>query len=304
MKPNEFAFAEAAAKGRAEADPDPGPGPDGHGSAVEPPGTQGHDHPGNRPEPGSGGIRRRRRQELTPEEVQALLEAERDPADPSGRPGDPGDRQRGCPADRRRRRAGTGAGRTGRRNCRGGSRARRSAEPSRPPPIRSTKSTSGRSSTTIWIPAIKSPASETVEKPSFETFLSRPVTLADHLRSQLSVLVLSDDLRDAADLIIGNLDENGYLDGLAWRSWRPKASIESEDLEAALKVVQSLDPAGVGARDVRECLLLQLESRERARRAGLADRRRSPEAGRAPPVQGTGAHCWAGLSSTSRSPTT
>ena len=60
-------------------------------------------------------------------------------------------------------------------------------------------------------PGYKSPASESVEKPSFETFLSAPVTLGDHLHSQLSVSVLSDDVRDAAESIIGNLDEDGYL---------------------------------------------------------------------------------------------
>src|SRR5208282_3729595 len=108
-------------------------------------------------------------------------------------------------------------------------------------------------------PGYKSPASESVEKPSFETFLSAPVTLGDHLHSQLSVSVLSDDIRDAAESIIGNLDEDGYL----------SASLEEiagmgdhtmPEIEAALKVVQSLDPAGVGARNVRECLLLELES--------------------------------------------
>src|SRR6185369_6931307 len=60
-------------------------------------------------------------------------------------------------------------------------------------------------------PGYKSPAAESVEKPSFETFLSAPVTLADHLRSQLSVSVLSEEVRDAAESIIGNLDEDGYL---------------------------------------------------------------------------------------------
>ena len=108
-------------------------------------------------------------------------------------------------------------------------------------------------------PGYKSPASESVEKPSFETFLSAPVTLADHLHSQLSVSLLSENIRDAAESIIGNLDEDGYL----------SASLEEiagmgdhtpEEIEAALKVVQSLDPAGVGARNVRECLLLELES--------------------------------------------
>ena len=54
-------------------------------------------------------------------------------------------------------------------------------------------------------PGFKSPASESVEKPSFETFLSAPVTLNDHLLTQLSVLVLTDRLRQAANSIIGNL---------------------------------------------------------------------------------------------------
>jgi RNA polymerase sigma-54 factor len=108
-------------------------------------------------------------------------------------------------------------------------------------------------------PGYKSPASESVEKPSFETFLSSPVTLGDHLRSQLSVSLISDAVRDAAESIIGNLDEDGYLSA----SLDEIASVgghAAEDLEAALKVVQSLDPAGVGARDVRECMLLQIES--------------------------------------------
>ena len=108
-------------------------------------------------------------------------------------------------------------------------------------------------------PGYKSPASEPIDKPSFETFLSAPVTLGDHLRSQLSVSVIPSQVRDAAESIIGNLEEDGYL----------SASIEeiagagqhkAEDVEAALRVVQSLDPAGVAARDLRECLLLQIES--------------------------------------------
>jgi RNA polymerase sigma-54 factor len=108
-------------------------------------------------------------------------------------------------------------------------------------------------------PGYKSPASESVEKPSFETFLSAPVTLADHLRSQLSVSLISDDLRDAAESIIGNLDEDGYvsasLDEIA------AAGMHKPDIvEEALRVVQSLDPSGVGARNLRECLLLQIES--------------------------------------------
>ncbi len=109
-------------------------------------------------------------------------------------------------------------------------------------------------------PGYKSPASEVVEKPSFETFLSAPVTLPDHLRQQLSVCLLSDDVRDAAESIIGNLDEDGYLIASLDEIANMGDHTRSDVLEA-LKAVQSLEPAGVGARDVRECLLLQLESR-------------------------------------------
>src|SRR5437764_9451275 len=71
---------------------------------------------------------------------------------------------------------------------------------------------------------------------------------------------MSDPVRDAAANIIGNLDENGYL----------MASLEEiaetgehsmEEVQEGLRVVQSLDPAGIAAKDVRECLLLQIESR-------------------------------------------
>lgn len=109
-------------------------------------------------------------------------------------------------------------------------------------------------------PGYKSPASENVEKPSFETFLSSPVTLADHLQQQLSVLLVPEPVRDAADAIIGNLDENGYV----MATIEEIAAAENhklEDVEQALRVVQTLDPSGVGARSLQECLLIQIEGR-------------------------------------------
>src|SRR5437868_6511040 len=97
-------------------------------------------------------------------------------------------------------------------------------------------------------PGYKSPASESVEKPSFETFLSAPVTLTDHLHSQLSVSVLSEDIRDAAESIIGNLDEDGYLSA-SLDEIAAAGEHKPEHVDEALRVVQSLDPAGVGARN-------------------------------------------------------
>jgi RNA polymerase sigma-54 factor len=66
-------------------------------------------------------------------------------------------------------------------------------------------------------------------------------------------------VRDAAEAIIGNLDEDGYLTA-SLEEIAPHGEHQTETVEAALAAVQSLDPAGVGARDVRECLLLQIAS--------------------------------------------
>jgi RNA polymerase sigma-54 factor len=109
-------------------------------------------------------------------------------------------------------------------------------------------------------PGYKSPASESIDKPSWETFVSSPVTLPDYLQSQLSLVVIPENLRDAADTIIGNLDENGYLP-IPLEEVAATGNHPIEEVQAALEAVQSLDPAGVGARDVRECLLLQIASR-------------------------------------------
>src|SRR4051794_1212371 len=109
-------------------------------------------------------------------------------------------------------------------------------------------------------PGFKSPASELIEKPSFETFLSSPVTLSDHLQSQLSVSVLSEGAREAANSIIGNLEESGYLT-TPLEEIAVAEGLNLADVQEGLKAVQALDPTGVGARSLRECMLLQLEGR-------------------------------------------
>lgn len=93
---------------------------------------------------------------------------------------------------------------------------------------------------------------------------SRPQTLHDYLHDQLGWFDLQPDLRAMADRIIYNLDSNGYLQGrlddLLPPDSKPGDAAESERnlAERALALVQKLDPPGVGARDLRECLLLQL----------------------------------------------
>jgi RNA polymerase sigma-54 factor len=109
-------------------------------------------------------------------------------------------------------------------------------------------------------PGYKSPASENIEKPSFETFLSSPETLSGHLHDQLALVALTEQVRDAAETIIGNLNENGYLT-LTPEELSASGNHSPADVTEALRVVHTLDPAGVGATDLRECLLLQIESR-------------------------------------------
>jgi RNA polymerase sigma-54 factor len=116
-------------------------------------------------------------------------------------------------------------------------------------------------------PGYKSPAAENSEKPSFETFLSSPVTLSDHLHSQLALVSLTEEVREAAESIIGNLNENGYLVATP-AEIAASENLKPEDVAEALRVVHTLDPAGVGCSDVRECLLLQIDSRNG--RGGLA----------------------------------
>ena len=100
---------------------------------------------------------------------------------------------------------------------------------------------------------------EVSERPSFEKFLSSPTGLTEHLQWQLSVTICSDAVRQVAENIIGNLDENGYLTASS-EELTENGKYSQDDLEDALAVIQEFDPIGVGAHDLRECLLLQLKA--------------------------------------------
>jgi RNA polymerase sigma-54 factor len=96
------------------------------------------------------------------------------------------------------------------------------------------------------------------DAPTFEQFLTRPPSLADHLEWQLHMSQIDDDVCDAAISVIGNLDADGRLSATneemgAMGGWTV------EKVEQARQVLMRLDPVGCGARDVRECLLVQLE---------------------------------------------
>src|SRR5207249_2745118 len=90
-------------------------------------------------------------------------------------------------------------------------------------------------------------------------------TLQQHLMSQLNQQVLNANDRKTAELIIGNIDDNGFLQSTP-EEMALNSGIPQEDFEKMLTLIQSFYPAGVGARDLRECLLIQLqrEGRERS----------------------------------------
>jgi len=103
-----------------------------------------------------------------------------------------------------------------------------------------------------------------LEKPSFENFLAQPSTLSDHLRWQLGSMPLREELRSAAELIVGNLNEDGYLTASVEELASGLVEADVELVEEARVLVGRLDPLGVGARDLRECLLCQLAAQRLA----------------------------------------
>jgi DNA-directed RNA polymerase specialized sigma54-like protein len=150
-------------------------------------------------------------------------------------------------------------------------------------------------------PGFRSPHSaEISEKPSLESYLSKPGSLQDHLLWQLGALSLSAALRDATEYIVGNLNEDGYLIASQeelFEGYKAQIALHladyadqqsqtvlanavhkaGETLVTALAIVRGLDPVGVASRDLRECLLAQIaaerEEAQHKRRRGDSLRR-------------------------------
>ena len=98
---------------------------------------------------------------------------------------------------------------------------------------------------------------EQPEEYSLENVLTRQEGLPEHLTWQLSMSGASEDVREIAAYLIGNVDEAGYL--RVSREEIQEAHYENDaDVEAALALVRGFDPPGVGAFDLPDCLLMQL----------------------------------------------
>jgi len=93
-------------------------------------------------------------------------------------------------------------------------------------------------------------------RPYYENLLTRKPTLSEHLQTQINLYETDGEIREIAAYLVGNLDDNGYLRTTAAEA-AEALSKPADTVERAIAKLQSLDPSGVGARDLRECLLIQ-----------------------------------------------
>ncbi len=104
---------------------------------------------------------------------------------------------------------------------------------------------------------VEYPSGNQDEFPSYEQTVAKPTSLEDYLVWQLGLSALSDHEKHIARIIIGNLDDDGYLQASV-EEIAADAGVTVDEARPLLRHVQTLDPPGVGARDLTECLLIQL----------------------------------------------
>jgi RNA polymerase sigma-54 factor len=102
------------------------------------------------------------------------------------------------------------------------------------------------------------------DREDFSQFAAAEPTLHEHLLQQISLTGLTPRDKLIAEFVVGHLDEDGYLkpelEELRESALAAMSDVEIEELQIALRHVQNLEPTGVGARDVAECLELQLKA--------------------------------------------
>ncbi|NDC36621.1 MAG: RNA polymerase sigma-54 factor [Proteobacteria bacterium] len=96
------------------------------------------------------------------------------------------------------------------------------------------------------------------DRPSLEATLTRGETLQEHLFAQLRLLDLPERDEAIALYVIGNIDKDGYL-AATYEEIAESAGCELVDVERAIAALRTLDPKGIAARDLKECLLIQLD---------------------------------------------
>jgi len=99
--------------------------------------------------------------------------------------------------------------------------------------------------------------SEKKETPDFELFTANKTTIADHLRWQLLMSQPSEQEEKIGSLIIGNINKNGYLD-ISPEEIVQISNANIEEVDRVITLMQSFDPPGICAKDLKECLLIQI----------------------------------------------
>ena len=105
-------------------------------------------------------------------------------------------------------------------------------------------------------PNMATASGDSDEMPSYENIVSKAMTLAEHLEWQLKMENLTDQEWILANLIIGNINDDGYLDA-SFEEIIAESGLERENAFEVLEMIQRLDPVGCGATNLQECLLAQ-----------------------------------------------
>ncbi|QEK11855.1 RNA polymerase factor sigma-54 [Crassaminicella thermophila] len=98
------------------------------------------------------------------------------------------------------------------------------------------------------------------EEVSFEQFVSSDITLTEHLLFQLQFAILKDKYKKIGKYIIESLDVNGYLI-VSISEIANYFKVNEETIENILSVIQTFDPPGIAARNLKECLLIQVKQK-------------------------------------------
>ena len=96
---------------------------------------------------------------------------------------------------------------------------------------------------------------------NYENYVPNTLSLQEHLLLQLGLIPLSPQEFLVGEFLVGNIDENGYLRG-DMEEFSRLLGVSRDILDKVLSTIQGFDPAGVGARSVKECLLLQMREKE------------------------------------------
>ncbi|MCB1194937.1 RNA polymerase factor sigma-54 [bacterium] len=105
---------------------------------------------------------------------------------------------------------------------------------------------------------IKSSQDDEERRLYLENSITREETLHDHLLNQLNIMASSEEEKAIGELIIGNIDDNGFLQ-CALEEIASQAGVTVEHVGLVLQIIQSFHPVGVGARSLKECLAIQIQ---------------------------------------------